>query len=199
MYTFSDLTYVLLPVMIIWNLHMDLHRRLGLILLMSVSLFTMAMSIMKTLVAQGSSKDTVDVQYNASLAVLWAGLEQTCVIIMGCVPPLRALLRLDIPIFSSIGSSLNSLIRRNRSRSSNSGKQSPSIASYDNPIGAYRNAEKSTPMLGLVGLSHEALGPVATYHQDGSQQSFGSGNHVRRTDQFTISYNQAGEFGSEAV
>lgn len=191
MYTFSDLTYVLLPVMIIWNLHMELHRRIGLVLLMSVSLFTMAMSIMKTLVAQGSSKDTVDVQYNASLAVLWAGLEQTFVIIMGCVPPLRALLRLEIPLFSSISSSLNSLIHRNRSSgSTRSGKQSPSVASYDASVGAHHNGEKNNT------YNH---GPGANYYPDSSEQSLGSGQHVRRTDQFTVSYDRAGALGSETV
>ena len=38
MFTFSDLTYVLIPVLIIWDLNMSLQKKLGLVLVMSLGL-----------------------------------------------------------------------------------------------------------------------------------------------------------------
>ncbi|KAK2601852.1 hypothetical protein QQS21_004635 [Conoideocrella luteorostrata] len=42
LFTFSDLTYVLFPIAIIWNLNMPLKRKVGLALIMSASVFTMS-------------------------------------------------------------------------------------------------------------------------------------------------------------
>ncbi|ETS86527.1 hypothetical protein PFICI_00355 [Pestalotiopsis fici W106-1] len=110
LWTFSDLTIVLLPVMVIWRLQMTLRQRIGLVLLMSVSLFTTAMSILRAvglnhIADQQSGPTATDVQYNASLEILWACLEQACVILMGCVPSLRSVVRLEIT--KSISSSLS--------------------------------------------------------------------------------------------
>jgi hypothetical protein len=55
--------------------------------------------------------------YNASMLVLWTGLEQCCVIIVGCVPVLRRLFKLDLNLIS-IGSSISRLVRRNKYRQS---------------------------------------------------------------------------------
>lgn len=90
-FTISDLTYVLFPVIIIWDLHMPLRRRVGLALLMCLSLITAVASIMKTVLTPNAEAATKpDAQYNASFAVLWSGVEQTLVIILGCIAPLRA-------------------------------------------------------------------------------------------------------------
>ncbi|KAH8723095.1 hypothetical protein GQ44DRAFT_806076 [Phaeosphaeriaceae sp. PMI808] len=49
LYTFSGLTYVPFPVVFIWRLPIPLRSRIGLILLMCMSLFTVAISIRKTI------------------------------------------------------------------------------------------------------------------------------------------------------
>ncbi|KAK3314584.1 hypothetical protein B0H66DRAFT_641951 [Apodospora peruviana] len=90
LFTISDLTFVLFPTIIIWGLNMTLKRRLGLIILLSVSLLTAAASILKTLVVQKLSSQTPEPQYTSNLAILFSNLEQISVILMGCVPPLRA-------------------------------------------------------------------------------------------------------------
>ncbi|KAJ8062111.1 hypothetical protein OCU04_008672 [Sclerotinia nivalis] len=185
MYTFSDLTYVLFPVIIIWGLKMPLRRRIGLVLLMCVSLFTMTMSILKVMVAQGSSHATTDVQYRASLGVLWSGMEQTCVIIMGCVPTLRSLTNMKFPGLTALSLSLSSLIGRNKSKQSSLGN--------DHSGSGYRDLELNTHKLGQLGTKSKTQGPVVTVYPDGKQgstQNLVTDNHVHRTDQFSQSYDQ---------
>lgn len=75
MFTFSDLTYVSIPVVIIWDLNMSLHKKLGLVFVMSLGLLfvpyisqlcetslmissTMVASIMKTITSQSNAKTT---------------------------------------------------------------------------------------------------------------------------------------------
>jgi hypothetical protein len=90
--------------MIIWGLKMNLRQRIGLGLLLSFSIFTMVLSILKLVrfaSVSTTSLDTPDAQYTASLTVLFTGLEQTNVIIMGCVPTLRTVANLDLPILKS--------------------------------------------------------------------------------------------------
>ncbi|KAF4633296.1 hypothetical protein G7Y89_g4834 [Cudoniella acicularis] len=199
MYTFSDLTYVLFPIIIIWNLNMALRRKIGLMILMGVSLFTMSMSIMKVMVAQGSSHYSTDVQYKASLGVLWSGMEQTCVIIMGCVPPLRSITKLEFPDLSAIGSSLSSLVKRNRSKQSSLDNNSSNSTGKE-----YHDLETNTYKLGRLGPKQEVQGFTTTsnYYPEGnkvSNQSLVTDNHVRRTDGFSISYDQHKQTVSETV
>lgn len=97
LFTVSDLTYVLFPILIIFKLNMPMRRKVGLAIMMSMSLVTVVASIMKTLTSQGYSPDDEEVQYEASIAILWSALEQTLVILMSCIPPLRAAAKVKIP------------------------------------------------------------------------------------------------------
>lgn len=73
MFTFSDLTYVLIPILIIWDLQMSLQKRLGLVFVMSLGLLfvprtsqrcgislmissTMIASILKAITSQSNAK-----------------------------------------------------------------------------------------------------------------------------------------------
>ncbi|KAK8087644.1 hypothetical protein PG997_002605 [Apiospora hydei] len=130
LWTFSDLTFVLFPILVIWRLQMALRQRVGLALIMSVSLLTMALSILKTIglktIAEQQADPTAkDVEYNASLMILWSCLEQAFVIIMGCVPPLRALAKLEMA--KSISISLSSFLRRAMSPSIKSSDTKPAV------------------------------------------------------------------------
>ena len=75
MFTCSDLTYVAIPVWIIWDLNMSLQRKLGLVFVMNLGLLfvsqtselcaiqlmessTMVASIMKTITSQSHAKTT---------------------------------------------------------------------------------------------------------------------------------------------
>ncbi|KAI0010502.1 hypothetical protein F4779DRAFT_577155 [Xylariaceae sp. FL0662B] len=105
--------FVLLPITIIWRLNMNLRQKLGLVLLMGASFFTVIASLLRTIwlnVTLGwYHGKPVDINYDAALSVLWVGLEQCIVIILGCVPPIHALGSVKFPY-------LNSLIRRNWTR-----------------------------------------------------------------------------------
>ncbi|MCJ1375681.1 hypothetical protein MMC20_006918 [Loxospora ochrophaea] len=72
----------------------------------------MAASIMKTITSQSSAK-TADSQYNTSTSILW--VEQNLVVIMGCVPPLRAVSKIQFPKLRSLGQSLIRIISITRS------------------------------------------------------------------------------------
>lgn len=154
LYTFSDLAYVLFPTVFIWKLNMPLRRKVGLILLMAASLFTVSMSILRivgmtTVANPGTSNE--DYQYNSSIAVLWSGLEQSCVILMGCIPTLRGTAKLVKPVFSSIGSTLSALLKRS-----------------SNSYGAntYYDLDKSAQETSRAVESQEGAIPTASLPQD---------------------------------
>ncbi|KAI0869650.1 hypothetical protein GGS24DRAFT_511735 [Hypoxylon argillaceum] len=119
---FSDLTYVLFPVLIVWRLNMPLRQRVGLCLLLALSLGTLAASIAKaitsnilnTVSASGSSMS--DLQYDAAYSNLIGNTEQSLVIIIGCIPPLRPIMK--VKMVKSLSSSVGNLIARMRSGNS---------------------------------------------------------------------------------
>ncbi|RYP66870.1 hypothetical protein DL769_005902 [Monosporascus sp. CRB-8-3] len=204
-YTFADVSYVLLPVLIIWRLKMALHRRLGLIVLMAMSLFTATMSILKTYTIHWQGNPAVtDPLYRNSLQVLWANMEQTCVIIMGCVPTLRAIVKIELPLgLSRFGKSLASLIGRttdaSKASSAAMGKPSSSISGQSSYYrtsrsGGYHDLEMNTYKLGhhaMLEVSVSTRTPLPNT-TGGSSESLVDANHVRRTDQFIVSYNDHG-------
>lgn len=114
--------------MIIFRLQMPRRQQIGLGILMAASLLTMAASIMKAVNAQSSS--ATDAAYDASTSVLWSAIEQSLVIIMGCVPPLRALSKLEFPALRTFGESLASLVGRGSANRSRSNLKSGTSAAY---------------------------------------------------------------------
>lgn len=104
MWAFTDLTYVLFPVMIIWKLNMPLHRRLGLCVLMAGSIFSMVACIMRIITSHDQTL------HQSALGMLWALLEQGLVIALGSAPVLASVRRLDI--VKSWSASIASLVDR---------------------------------------------------------------------------------------
>jgi hypothetical protein len=84
-FAFTDLSFALLPTIIIWRLQLPFSRRLGLCLLMAGSIFGFICCIMRMVTAARGSL------YAAADGMLWAGLEQCLVIILGSAPTLPAL------------------------------------------------------------------------------------------------------------
>lgn len=181
--------------MVVWRLNMPLRQRLGLIILLSVSLFTMVMSILKTIglkaiADQQSDPTATDVQYNATLSILWTCLEQACVIIMGCVPSLRAVMKLQLA--RSVSSSLASLLRRPKTSPSSS---SPSFGRYyktHNSEGSDAEPgglEMRTDKLGRVGGNMGRPYAVATAGSRGeSQRDLIKGRDIFQTRELNVSY-----------
>ena len=113
---FSDLTYVLFPVMIVWRLNMATRKKVGLCVLLALSLITLAFSILKTVTAESSGSESDEPQYEASLSSVWDDTEQCLVIIMGCIPTLKPLAHLEFPALRSITRSWTGLLGSSSSR-----------------------------------------------------------------------------------
>lgn len=194
LWTFTDLTFVLFPILIIWRLQMALKQRIGLVLLMSVSLVTMALSILKTvglqhIADQQADPTATDVQYNATLEILWTCLEQAFVIIMGCVPPLRSIVRLDLT--QSIVGSLSSILRRRRSNKSSEGSYE-----YGSSGVPYDDLEMTSDTLGRGSRNVKpAFKAAVTYEerQSGSQQNLVKSDGIHATTETNISYSRGSD------
>ncbi len=187
------MTFVLFPVLIIWKLQMGLGQRIGLVVLMSASLFTLDLSILKAIrlseiAHQQADPNAVDAQYDAALEILWSLLEQAFVIIMGCVPPLRAAARLDFA--KSIPASLASILRRGRSTQASSRDHH-----YENSGGPYDKLKMSTEMLGRA---RKDFGPpfaaAATYEEayTTSQRDLVERDAITATTETRVSFTQGG-------
>lgn len=88
--------------MIIWRLKMKTKQRVGLVILMSASLVTMTLSILKTFAIRNVKQQQEhpyarDVIYDASLTIVYSVLEEKFVIMMGCIPTLRSATKLRLP------------------------------------------------------------------------------------------------------
>lgn len=172
---------------------MPLRRKIGLGLLMALSLFTMSASIMKTITAQ-SNAGGQDIQYNTSAAILWSAVEQCFVIMMGCIPPLATVTKIEFSTLRSIATSLASLVsHRSQSKASTHGKRS----GYDSASrSVYQDLEmnssrkRGTQKDGSLIDDKDAKEPDFTYYNmDGSSPSIANGSKgIQRSDTFAISY-----------
>lgn len=189
MFTFADLTYVLFPVIIIWNLHLSLDKRIGLMLLMCTSLITMAVSIMKAITLAHVS-GVKEPAYSSSLSALWAGLEQTLVIIMASVPALSAVTKLNLGfrrLTSSLARSLGRSAGRSADRSGKDGKSR--LSSTDSSAGIHSDLEKNSYNMSHNMSQHsreESRGHHVVPSSNLSKQT--SPAQVMRTDEYTVSY-----------
>jgi hypothetical protein len=171
---------------------MALRQRIGLVILMSMSLFTMVLSILKTIglkniFDQQTNPNATDVQYNASLQILWSCLEQAFVIIMGCVPPLRGIMRLELT--QSISSSLASILRMRKSS-----KSSLDSHKYGSSSGPYDSLEMRTDRLGRVSRNlGQSVTAVTTSDQgrEGSKQDLVRNKGILSTTETSVSYSQS--------
>lgn len=110
LFALGDILYVLLPVLVVFKLTMPMRRKVGLVILLALSVFTMGCSIAKAVYAESGTKAQQDKQYTSSLSLMWSVTEQTFVIIMGCAPPLRSITKLDIPFVPGLGASMKKLV-----------------------------------------------------------------------------------------
>lgn len=190
LYILTDLTYVLFPVMIVWKLHMDLRRRLGLMALMTLSLFTVVASVLKMFFPLRSSRlGEVDVSYSTCMTAMFGQLEQCTVVIMGCVPPLRGLAKLDLP--RSLSNSLSSwrlALRRTRSGDSKQRSWTSGVAS------GYEDLEMAESKTTGLEKPRSKVQPVITsgavhaVGKEGDRALLVDNNGVRVTEQFDLSY-----------
>lgn len=138
----SDFTFVLFPVCIIWHLNMSTQRKVALVTLMALSTITLGVVLVKIVLiflrlsnASIQSKDLE--RYFQSLVHLVAALEQCLVIILGCVPTLKFVTKLQFPSFTQMTSWAASLVPTswsNRSRQGSTGYGSNSGSAYNEDL-----------------------------------------------------------------
>ncbi|KAI0099193.1 hypothetical protein GGR51DRAFT_397534 [Nemania sp. FL0031] len=131
LFAFTDLAYVFIPVSIIWKLNMPLRRKIGLGVILSLTLVSFVGSVMKAVTAAFAKT-----QFESSLVILWSNLEQTINIIMNCVPALRAVV-LKVEFVRSVSASVVRLLTRRGSDSSLSSGHS------DNNKKGYHDLERN--------------------------------------------------------
>lgn len=159
---------------------MPLRQKIGLVLLIGLSLLAMIMSIMRTvwIVASYSGASTLGA-YNETSILTLALIEGDLVIIMGCIPTLRPLFKLDL---SHFGSSVSKLFSFNKTKPSTAEK------SHGKSDG-YQDLEMSTQALGTVNPNERAEASVVAFSpNNGSQCPLVGEREVRRTDNFCITY-----------
>lgn len=98
LFTISNFTYVLFPILLIWRLQMPLHRKMGIGIMLALSLITMAASIMKivTFIAVMHPQDFNNAVKAPGTSTMWSSVEQSLSIIMPCMPLLGPISRWDL-------------------------------------------------------------------------------------------------------
>ncbi|MCJ1311799.1 hypothetical protein MMC25_005472 [Agyrium rufum] len=204
-FTLSDLTFVLIPVIIVYNLNMSWRNKFGLIIVLSLGLFTMVASIMKLLGVQGTS-ESKDPTYDTTTPLLWATVEQSLVIIMGNIPPLRAFPRHEFSYVRSLGSGLNRLTswrsRTSASRGSHVHSSPPYPASkgsgsgYEElELGSREQFVPGTDTAGADSTAKMPFPPPIVRHNKGggTERILGhDASVIQRNDTYTVSYDRSG-------
>lgn len=164
--------------MVVWKLNMPLHRKIGLCVLLAVSCLTMAVSLVRTIEVQGQTTSKEDAQYNACLGSIWSLIEQTIVIMMGCVPPLSSVTKMKLSPIRSFFSSLRRVISK-----PDKGYGSQHTERLDDSFGHASYYELGNPGHNVFQVR---TGTTDTLAKQGEGRNTHDGR-IHRTDQFTVS------------
>ncbi|KAK2595092.1 hypothetical protein QQS21_007177 [Conoideocrella luteorostrata] len=181
--TVSDLTYALFPILFIWKLNMPIRQRVSLILVMCGSIVSMSMSIVKT-ISMGQVANVApgmpDVQYKASPQIVYGFVEQCLVIIIGCIPVLRTILKID---FTKLSITRRLYMYRSKQSASDQGSKD-----Y-NDLGT--DTHKLSHLHASEGASDRSSGGASDRRAGSNQQLVDSpySGQITRTDSYTVTYN----------
>lgn len=194
----TDFTFVLFPVIFVSSLGMPLHRKVGISLLMATTLVATAAAVTKIaivlLVMEG--KIGLTTGHGASIFVT-SGIEQSLVIMMGCIPVLAPVKQLQLHIkFSRIGQSIISLLSGGSSRSAsskNSAEREKDHLDLGGPVSNLnRNGVGTWPHHDTSVEPDEAFNAAASLealrHKNSFPDSNRSGNGIVLTNSFAVSY-----------
>ncbi|KAI1470987.1 uncharacterized protein F4812DRAFT_455098 [Daldinia caldariorum] len=179
LFAFSDLSYVFFPIFIIWKLNMPSRRKIGLAILMSLSLISFVGSVMKPVTTA-----VAKTQYSSSLVILWSAIEQTLIIIISCVPALRSVVLGEIPVVRTISNSVVRLLTFERSRkgsTSSSGSQYRNLEAGPHTPFPYRSDD----------VTHTALASSDPIHSTDEEQEVEMSSQVQHRDDFVVTYKPA--------
>lgn len=101
---FTDIWLVVLPIPILWKLHLPSRQRVILIILMSLGILVCVAGIVRIYYLIETLLQTYDVTWEGYTVWLWTSVEIQLGIITTSVPPLRPLIRLYFPNILGKGS-----------------------------------------------------------------------------------------------
>lgn len=207
LFAFSDLAYVILPIAFIYRVQMPRVRKIGLILLLGLSVLTAGSCIAKISIMilglQGKLPNSFSPDFGG-VVFLTSGIEQSLVITMGCIPTLGPLAKVQYgALLTAVGDSLLSLLgSRGRASPRGSGNRSVYRGGNDVELGnAKRVSDEvsgaSDKNLNLVGHNRVEKYSASASAQ-GSDDNFnpslkriGTGN-IRRDDSYGFTYGGGG-------
>lgn len=182
MYTVCDIAYVAFPVYFVWELQMPFRKKFGLMVLLGLSIITFTAAFAKALVIALALTGhfTMTGPAFGGLYLYVTTIEQCLVIMIGSIPTMKPITRLQFNGFMAIGESIVSLITR-RSRSSKG--SSTGGSSYEHELGPHKR------------LSDDAFVPPGTNNArlntvegNKSSNSLRKDDEITRTDDFQITY-----------
>lgn len=187
----SDLLYAVFPVAFVWKLQMHIRRKIGLSIVLGLSILTFGIALAKLVMIVGSIDtansvlgQTADVFYIFSVLSLISSVEQNLVIIIGCVPKLHAISKLESSFFSRLRDSFGSLFKSRQTRKSSStpfSTDGPKPSFNDNA--GYSDLEMQ-PRLGPFDKAH--VMETSIVHGNNSTSHL-VGNAIHRTDEYAVS------------
>lgn len=195
-FALSDVVYVIFPVIFVYKLNMATRKKVGLAILLGLSLITGAAAFSKVVTnIVFSNVDPLgprggDLFTLFGIMLLITSVEQSLVITIGCVPTLRPIALIKIPFLSSFRETLASLLSTRRSggnqASKNSSKNSSKVRNKGPSHDSYEDLELSN-----YGTSMDNIIPphsTTTVHAESGPDSIETGKHIHRTDDYTITY-----------
>ncbi|RYP56151.1 hypothetical protein DL771_012096 [Monosporascus sp. 5C6A] len=190
----SDLLYVLFPVLFVWKLKLPARRKVGLSIVMALSTITFGIALAKLvqiIIAIDTTNDvvgdTADVFYIFAVLTLVSSIEQNLVIIIGCVPKLHAITKVESSLLSSINSGLRSLISNTwRKKSSSASAASGSKPYPYSDRSGYSDLEMQPHLLRFDKINGVEASVVHN-QRSGSVRTEDEGKGIRRTDDVVIS------------
>ncbi|KAI0975802.1 hypothetical protein F4678DRAFT_457154 [Xylaria arbuscula] len=186
LYSVCDLAYTIFPIFFVWKLNMAMRTKIGLIILLGLSVVTFAAALSKAVVialALTGHFVMTGPDFNG-LYFYISTIEQCLVIIIGCVPALRTISKLQFPTFNAIGESLTTLLMRTRrsSSSNHSGRSGRSGKSWSQS----QNDIEMGPH--KIRLDDERYERSHFVEGQSSSRELANDGQIRRMDEFGIEY-----------
>ncbi|KAI1207440.1 uncharacterized protein F4807DRAFT_434623 [Annulohypoxylon truncatum] len=191
LFTISDLTHVLFPVIIVWKLNMRPREKLLLIMMLALSLTTMIASILKLVTSSRSmAQSGKALLRNPDVSTVYICVEQCLAIIMGCIPKLRHIAKLRRhPIFASFPKKARS---RSQTIEEGTSRENLSYQTYHETNSRGRQVAWD----GSTG-SREVVNPnlivVCAREENDIGLEMISNDGIRRVDEVTITYDRKTE------
>lgn len=191
----GDIIYVVFPVAFIWKLNMPLRRKIGIVLLMAATAIAFAAALSKAVVviAALTGKIVMTGPDFGGLYFLVSVIEQCLVIMVGCVPSLGPISKLQFPTLNTIGETLASLLTRGTARTSKKGSsigsaKPPEVEDIEMCPQKIRLADERFPP---PSKDLERTGFVQGGNPNDSLVDQG-GEHIYTTNEYEISYESNG-------